>query len=330
MKQYRSWAGLAVALLWLATAAGCGQAVGGSAREGRVMISVAASEALGAQGGGAQPELVPESYLFSGSGPAGQQFSLSSADGSVTVQHLASGEWSIVVEALNRDQAVVLAGQTVVLVAPFESLTVDIALEPLPGSGALQVSALWDKELTVEPQATVTLRCPSGATQTHTLAPTADGGAAHTIGQLPAGPYRVSVELLDKGQPVAGKAVALRVLHGLTVSAAARFEDLNKVGRAVPVAAESFTLAWDAPAGHSPAHYRLYYRGRGQYHWMPLQEIAAQAEPQFTVTRDVLDFGIWELAVSAIATDGTESALHSSMADDAQPVSGWYVQWSGP
>lgn len=323
-----------VALL-LMLLSGCGQLVGGGGRGSSALsIVVAEPGAVGVQSSlTPQPELVAASYLFSGSGPNGDSFSMTSSNGSVTVPGLAAGRWTIRVEALNADEVVILAGESQVDVEPNGEAALDVALNPLEGHGSLLVEASWNAEHTIAPAATVSITGPDGETSLHQLAlvSDSDGGdaARTTVEDLPTGLYRVTVRLYDDDYRVMGSAAGVRVVHGLTVLLSTQFSDINKIGLPIEITDESFSIAWDEPEEHAPSHYRVYNRTRGEYEWSLMAEISAAAQPQFTVTRELLEYGTYELAVSSLV-NGDESPMHTSMADDAQPGSGWYVRWLGP
>ena len=98
---------------------------------------------------------------------------------------------------------------------------------------------------------------------------------------------------------------------------------------------ESLTLEWDSP---NPLHsasvsdvfsYNLYYRPYSTSAWFLLTEVSAEMHPVFEITNDMLNYGLYEFAVSSVSADGTESALHESTDYTANPITGWYVNWIG-
>ncbi len=303
----------------------CSQPIGGGGDEGSLSIGlgdVAAASTYGDQG------LEPESYLFSGTGPNGETFSVVSSEEKTTVPGLKSGEWEVRVEGLNGNDEVILAGEGTVEVLPFEDAAVELALRPVDGIGAIEVRAAWKADHTLDPSVTITVTGSDG--QSETLTAAANSGAAEKrIEELPTGYYRVAVRLYDGEEEVAGSAHTVRIVNGSGVKLNSELDALNKVGKPIEINGEQFTIAWDAPADSEPEVYRVYYRQRGEYHWELIEAIDAQSNPQYTVTKDTLSYGTYELAVSSVSK-GEESALHSSMADSAQPESGWYVRWEGP
>ncbi len=313
-----------VAGLILVTAS-CGQMVGSGAGDGSVAITLGELTATSVYG---DQNLQPTSYVFSGSGPDGATFSLISEAESTTVEGLKSGEWHISVEGLNDQDTVVLAGETVIEVQPFAETKIELALAPVSGVGALLVTAEWNGDHTIEPSSRVTITDSAGDSNTWMLS--ADSGRAErTIEDLPTGVYRVAIQLFDGGEQIGGSAHTVRVVNGSATEVLVEFEALNKVGKPMEIADETFTLGWDEPEGGAPDQYRVYARERGEYHWALVDEIAANNSPQYTVSPEILTYGTYEFAVSSVA-GGQESALHSSMADSALPATGWYVEWVGP
>lgn len=314
---------LIVGVLMLAVS--CSQSVGSSSSDGSVTIAIGELDAASVYG---DQNLQPTSYIFSGTGPNGATFSLISDDTSTTVQSLTAGEWRISVEGVNDQDEVVLAGETVIEVQAFSDTEIELVLEPVTGVGTLRVAAEWNSEHTIEPSSRVTLTNGSGESDHWTLS--ASGGRTeHTIEDLPTGFYRVAIQLFDQDEEVSGSAHTVRVANGSVVEVFVEFNALNKVGKPIQIVDESFTIGWDEPDSGRPDLYRVYARERGEYHWDLIDEMAAGSSPRYTVSAEALEYGVYEFAVSSIA-DGQESALHSSMADDAQPGTGWHIEWLGP
>ena len=340
-KRHRGYAPVPAVVLTAAILlllAGCDMVVGGGGRgSSSLHIVVNESAAVGAPSGEApQPQLLPAAYRFTGSGPNEGSFSTITASGSVTIPDLTGGRWNVRVDALNEDEAVILTGESSVEVAPHEEVALAIELELLTGQGSLLVLASWNAEHTLAPLATVSITDADGRSTLHQLVldPGSDGtqgyGSARvTVEDLPTGLYQATVQLYDGAHRVSGSAAAVRVLHGLEVWFGTEFPDINKVGLPVEITEESFSFAWDEPEAYTPSHYHLYHRLRGEREWVFLAEAPADVQPRFTVAHDLLPYGTYEFAVSSFR-DGNESPLHTSMADDAQPGSGWYVRWIGP
>ncbi len=312
------------AVLLVLSAAACQQALETRGGEGSLSLGVAA---VAAKSVADAPQLEPERYVFSGSGPRGAEFSVVTTDETQTVSALAAGEWTVRAEGLNADGEPVLAGEAAVTIEPYEQTALELVLELVDGTGDLRVTAEWNPEHTLSAEVRATVTNADDEATTHVLNVRADGLGERVITGLSTGSYRVSVQLYDGDEPIGGSAHTVRVVNQSVVSVGAELTALNKVGKLIEVRGESFTIGWDPPEETAPDSYRVYYRTRGEYHWALLSEAEGQSSPRFTVTAELLDYGTYELAVSSM-TGGQESQMHSSMCDEAQPGSGWYVQWS--
>ena len=103
----------------------------------------------------------------------------------------------------------------------------------------------------------------------------------------------------------------------------------------IVVKGSSFTLAWD-PGGpdipnnpNSAVQYKVFYRNHGSYYWRLLMEIESSGNPECFINSDIMDYGMYDFAVSAVSEQGSESALHSSLDSTANPFTGWYINWIG-
>ena len=98
---------------------------------------------------------------------------------------------------------------------------------------------------------------------------------------------------------------------------------------------DHFTLAWDddfssiAGNANRAVSYRVYYRPHGSYYWRFLDETVASGSPRLIISSEYLDFGIYDFGVSAINGSGSESSIHSSLDNTADPFCGWYINWIG-
>lgn len=90
--------------------------------------------------------------------------------------------------------------------------------------------------------------------------------------------------------------------------------------------ADSMTLEWDAAPG-PVSSYRIYVREHPNGRWTLLDEITATAAPSYEVARSATGDGSFDFAVSSVDGEGTESVKHTSLDDEADPPSGWYVIW---
>lgn len=103
----------------------------------------------------------------------------------------------------------------------------------------------------------------------------------------------------------------------------------------IVVKGESFTLSWDDDSNrisnneNKSVKYKLYYKTHGSSSWQPLDEIESGTQLEYTVVSEKLDYGIYDLGVSSVNSDGKESSIHSSLDMSADPFCGWYINWIG-
>jgi len=271
--------------------------------------------------------LEPVTYIFSGTGPDNDFFSMELSEPATTVEGLTAGEWNIRIDGLDENQIVILTGESILDIAPYGETQVNIALHPLEGTGSVSFSLEWNAEQTVSPSAVVTFIDIEGTDTSQSFIISTPGLGTSTVTGLPTGNYYVTVQLFDSGILAMGSAWTVRILNGITIEISAMFEDLNKVGERMEITEDTFSIAWDPdPLSGIPDTYRMYFRSRGAEPWSFLSEVTPDIEPEFTINQDNLSFGIYEFAVSAVI-GGVESNLHTSMDDTASPGTGWFVDW---
>ncbi len=292
-----------------------------SNEQGSLSFNIDSSKSIGIV------SLEPVTYIFSGTGPDNDFFSMELSDPSTTVEGLRAGEWIVRVDGLDENHTVILTGESILNVVPYGETQVDIALHPLEGFGSVSFSLEWNGENTVAPSAVATFINTEGTYTSQFFIISNPGFGECTVTGLPTGNYYVTVQLFDSGALAMGSAWTVRVLNGITIEVSALFEDLNKVGERIEITEETFTILWDLdPQSGIPDTYRMYFRNRGEEPWSLLSEVVPDIEPAFTITQDNLSFGIYEFAVSVIV-GGVESDLHTSMDDTASPGTGWFVDW---
>ena len=271
----------------------------------------------------------PSRYLLRGSGPGGSSFEVESTDGTATIGGLTAGDWSLEAEGRNEGGFPVARGQADVELGSGSTTVVTIAVTRVSGTGTLDIVTGWNADHTVSPSVQAQLTDGSGLQTDLQLDVTAPGEARLSATGVPTGYHTLSLRLLDSGEVVAGVSESVRVLADAATSAVLPFSDVNKVGAPIRITAAAFTLAWDPPTDSGSVDaYRIYARSRGTYEWRLVTEVEAGSEPKATVTDALLPYGTWELAVSAVG-GGVETAKHTSMDDDADPATGWYVDWVG-
>ncbi len=264
-------------------------------------------------------------YKFYGSGPDDETFYKESESTSITVDNLATGDWTIEVEGYTADESLVLFGETSIYVINDEENELELSLNAVSGDGSLLISVQWAAEYTVDPSVIAVIKDKDG-NETDVSIDCSGGVAEAIVDNLASGYYTVSLRLYDSVETVSGGTWTVRVLKLCTSIIETVFNNLNKVGECITITAESFLIAWECADGGANEFYNVYYRNRGTLDWILLEQIKAEASPQLQITTSKLTYGVYEFAVSSLVTDG-ESGLHASMDDDADPVSGWYVDW---
>ena len=314
----------------LATLWSCAQPLSGN-----VVVGERASVALSVGGLSSQTILPdadtqPVGYRLIGTGPDGDSFEVDTADGSATVTDLTPGTWSVDAVGTNGAGFPVADGTASVSLEAGTQTPVAIPVTVVDGTGTLELSTTWNDEHTVSPSVQAIMVDADGYETTLSVPVSSPGAASTTVPGVPTGYHRLTLQLLDGGEVIAGAGESVRIMADATTTANLPFPDLNKVGEPARVAAESFVLAWDPPADASEIDsYRVYARPRGEYQWESLSEVQAGDTPTLTVTQSLLTYGTWEFAVTAVA-GGVESDLHTSMDDDAMPATGWFLEWTAP
>lgn len=93
------------------------------------------------------------------------------------------------------------------------------------------------------------------------------------------------------------------------------------------VSGTSAILRWDAPAG-TVTGYKVYYRDHGTGDaWTFLADVAASADPSYTVEVTDLGVGSYDFAITSVDGSETESDLHTSLDETADPPTGWFLTW---
>ena len=264
-------------------------------------------------------------FVFTGVGPSDETFSVESYEQNIVVSNLASGEWTVQASGYNADDEMIVMGQSPMTVAVYGETELNITLAPVDGEGDIRVSASWDGAYTVNPSVTAVVTAADGTEYTENLSVSGGSSAETTLTTLDSGFYRVSIQLYDDGELTAGSVWTVMVLDGIVTEAAAVFNNINKTGERIVITDTEFTIAWDTDSA-TDEEYRIYARARGTYEWSFIEEIEAAPSPEFEINTSKLAYGSWEFAVSAVE-GGLESDLHTSMDDNADPVSGWYVDW---
>ncbi len=281
---------------------------------------------------GPSSEMTPTRYEATGSGPDGASFSRESATGVIAVAGIPAGGWEITVDGFDATDARILTWTGTVQVRTGETVVVDAELAPLPGDGTLELTVTWPGELVSSPTVGAVLD-RDGAAPVELSVTLTGPGNAELSAPVASGWYRMRMTVSDRGVVAAGATELVAVFAGRTSRGSFAFDSLNKPGTPTPISGNAFTLLWDPPQDEAGNHeqvasYNLYYREHGTYSWSSLGSAAATSAPSFEVTTALLSYGSYDFAVAAVEMDGSESEPHTSLDDDADPQTGWYVVWS--
>ena len=178
--------------------------------------------------------MTPVSYTVSGSGPGGATFSQTTAGGSVTVNGLAFGSWSIVVNAMNSDGTLIGSGQAAASVHTGQTTTVAISVVPLTGNGTLNLTVSWTASQVEIPSILASLTPPSGSA-TYLSFSINGSQATYSSTTIPAGYQTLTVQLMDNNVAVMGAVEVVRIVAGQTTSGTYAFTNVNQPGGSVQV-----------------------------------------------------------------------------------------------
>lgn len=297
--------------------------------EGRVTVS------FGAQAG--SRTLVPDLsfdmvlYRVTFLHENGSEVSMESSETMVEAALPVLGNWSIRVEGYNADELLVAIGTVEVYLESDQDLTVSVTLTEADGEGVARFEMQWNPVQIRSADVEGSLIDIHGQSTPMSFSVDASGEA---VGELlvEEGFYTLEARLLDGSTVVAGIAEAVQIATGGTTSYLFSFDSVNKPGEPISVTGESFTVAWDAPVDPDTGvpvaveGYSFYYREHGSYQWIHLADTAGDST-EYTVTTAALSYGEYDFAVASVSA-GTESELHTSYDDTADPTYGWYVVWN--
>lgn len=154
-------------------------------------------------------------YQITGTGPSGANFVLTdlTAD-SQQITDLAEGYWTLDFEAFNFDNQLIADGSTSLYVYAFTTNTTDVLLQPVTGTGNLDISLTWDE--TIYTDVTITATVTNQVNESTSLTLVVSGNTATYSGVLDNGYYTLNIILLDGGVSQWGRNEALRVISNNT------------------------------------------------------------------------------------------------------------------
>jgi hypothetical protein len=265
-------------------------------------------------------------YEIFGTGPGGAQFSRSGTGSELTVSGLAFGAWAVSVEGRNAAGLHIAHGEAVVEVITGTTQSVNIAVSPIAGFGALGLEVSWPAADVGSPSVHGQLLPAQGPAIDLAFSAPAGGRATSSTSALQNGYYTLVVSLLDNGLPVMGAVDVVRIVSGQTTSGTIAFSGVNAgsgsilvsiapdMREPIPVVmtgqvnelatATAMTVAVSVPAGLDNATFVWYVNG-----------VAAATGGELTVntTSQPLAAGVYRLDVTAFTAGGTRagSATHT-------------------
>lgn len=154
-----------------------------------------------------------------GTGPSGASFTRTlTGAGSVTVENLLVGSWTIVVDAYNAAGQRIGSCESSATVTPNATSTVAMIVVPLTGNGAFQYVLTWPEAANItSPRVVGTI--VSAPSNSFGITFGVDGTTASYDENLPAGYYGLYVTLYDGDNPIwNSNFIAFRVVAGATTS----------------------------------------------------------------------------------------------------------------
>jgi hypothetical protein len=262
-------------------------------------------------------DMIPASYLVSGSGPSGKTFSITTTKASVSKSSLQAGTWVVSVNARNASGTVIGTGSGNSQIAGTGRTSLVVTISPPAGNGTLDVIVTWNAASVPAAVVAGQLQASSGPPIPLSFSMGA-GTAASSTGGIPAGYYTLNLQLLSNGANLYGAADAARIVQGQTTSGSYDFTSAATAGGslslgvattdttplAVTLGGQLSTLAVGASmtVGASVAP----YTGDVAFEWFlngSLLAVGSASSPSLTFGSN-LAAGVYRLDTVAFTTDG--------------------------
>ena len=164
------------------------------------------------------------SWDVQGSGPGGATFSqLGVTSSTLTVSSLATGNWTISVDAWNGatpSPQKIAWGSVGVAISGGQTASATVTCTPLSGTGTLVVNISWPSGIIVSPFISASLAPQGGSPAAFPLALAVDGlSAGGSDPACPAGYYSLSLTIKDGAQEVYWLTSVVRIIAGSTTTA---------------------------------------------------------------------------------------------------------------
>ncbi len=174
-------------------------------------------------------DMTAAAYAVSGTGPNGAAFSQSASGGTLTVDGLAFGAWTVTVDALNAAGTRIGSGQASAIVHTGQTAVLQINVVPLEGNGALDVTVSWAGSQVQTPTIDASLTSSSGTVLPLSFSITGSVGR-FSSGTIPAGYQTLAVLLKDSSLAVMGAVEVARIVAGQTTTGTYSFANVNQPG----------------------------------------------------------------------------------------------------
>jgi hypothetical protein len=269
------------------------------------------------------------SYTVSGTGPGSVTFSMSTAAGTVTIDGLAFGNWSVTVYALNSAGAKIGSGQAAATVHVGGTTAVAISVVPLPGNGTLSLTVGWTATQVETPSIQASLTPASGSALPLSFS-VAGNQATFASSAIPAGYHTLSLQILDNGTAVAGAVEIVRIVAEQTTSGSYSFTNVNQPGGSlqvsiapaladpIPVSISGVSPTVVAGTSVTATASASGVTGNLVYVWY-LNGLSKATGPSFTFGSS-LAAGYYRLDVMAYSSDGTRAGSATASFQVTAPV----------
>ncbi|MCK4906890.1 MAG: hypothetical protein KAS64_05040 [Spirochaetes bacterium] len=158
------------------------------------------------------------SYDIQGNGPSGATFSrLNITTGSVSINDLVIGAWTVVVYGKNAAGDIIGSGSSPAVIAEGQSTSVAITVIPQEGNGTLSITVYWDTEIP-NPNLTAILTKLGGLPVEFSNFTYGVNSFSYIDSAVAPGYYTLQLKLKSGTDDVWGSAPAIRILTGFTTS----------------------------------------------------------------------------------------------------------------
>ncbi len=249
--------------------------------------------------------------------------------GTVTIENLVTGEWTINVTAINGGSFPIASGDSTVTIVSRQTANCEIEVFPLSGSGTLSLTITWDISL-VESASVVGNLESSSDVISPVIFNLDETDNTYEIGTLPAGYYTLTISLYDNGIKCGGTADTVRIISNVTTERTINISPTPNEGEvsititpvmydpieivltgALATITEGSSFTTTAAADPSEAKYTWYIDGD--------QMLTGVNETEYTIPAD-LKIGLHRLDVTVFTPDNLRGGSVSHMFEVTQLV----------